>query len=302
MMTTRALPSSDAFSPRQADAVAAALSGQLLSAEDGYALIRGNAHDLPGLVEAAGLLRDRTHGRTITYSRKVFIPLTNLCRDKCGYCTFAKAPKDPEAKTMTPAEVLSVAAAGRAAGCKEALFSLGERPEERYALARTQLRSFGHQHTNAYLAEMCQLVYEKTGLIPHTNAGVMNRDDLLALRDVNGSMGLMLESASDRLLGRGQAHFGCVGKVPSTRLEMMDVAGEMGIAFTTGILIGIGETPEERVDSLIAIRELHRRHGHIQEVSRTFASSPPSECGAGRSPLSATWCALLPLLASCLAR
>jgi FO synthase len=255
-----------ALHPALSDVLERALSGQTLSAADGYALIRSAAADLPSIVAAAGFLRDQGRGRTVSYSRKVFIPLTNLCRDKCGYCTFAKAPKAPDAKTMDRDEVLAVARAGRAAGCKEALFSLGERPEERYALARAQLRRLGHERTNDYLAEMCALVFEETGLIPHTNAGVMSRADLERLREINGSMGIMLESVSERLLERGQAHFGCVGKVPSVRLEMMALAGELGIAFTTGILIGIGETLEERVDSLLAIRDLHRRYGHIQEV------------------------------------
>jgi FO synthase len=217
-------------------------------------------------VKAAGAARDAVKGRTVSYSRKVFIPLTNLCRDKCGYCTFAKAPRHPEAKTMTPDEVVAVARAGAAAGCKEALFSLGEKPEERYAGARSELRRLGYTSTIDYLAAMCALVHRETGLIPHANCGVLERDEILALREVNGSMGLMLESSSDRLLGRGQAHFGCVGKVPATRLETMALAGELQIPFTTGILIGIGETPEERVDSLFAIREIQEAYGHIQEV------------------------------------
>ncbi len=248
------------------DALERALSGIALAPDDGYRLISSRPDELSAIIAAAGQLRDRGRGRTVTYSRKVFIPLTNLCRDKCGYCTFVKAPGHPEANTMDPHEVRAVAEAGRARGCKEALFSLGERPEERYALARNHLRRVGYTRTNEYLAAMCEMVFEETGLIPHANAGVMSRDDLLALREVNGSMGLMLESTSDRLLERGQAHFGCEGKVPSVRLQMMEMAGELGIAFTTGILIGIGETLEERVDSLCAIRELHQRYGHIQEV------------------------------------
>jgi len=248
------------------DVLDRALLGSNLSAADGYRLMRADFSQLHAIVDAAGRLRDKGKGRTLTYSRKVFIPLTNLCRDKCGYCTFVKAPRHPDAKTMSPDEVLAVARAGREAGCKEALFSLGERPEERYAIARSALKRFGYESTNAYLADMCRLVFEETGLIPHTNAGVMSEEDLLELREVNASMGLMLESTSERLLERGQAHFGCVGKVPQVRLDMMAQAGEQGIAFTTGILIGIGETLEERVDSLLAIRELHRRYGHIQEV------------------------------------
>jgi 7,8-didemethyl-8-hydroxy-5-deazariboflavin synthase CofG subunit len=243
-----------------------ALGSYELTREEAVRALQATAANVPALMLAASTLRDQAKGRTVTYSRKVFIPLTNLCRDKCGYCTFAKAPKHPDAKTMNPDEILAVASAGREQGCKEALFSLGEKPEERYALARTLLKRLGYTATVDYLAEMCDLVYRETGLIPHANCGVLTREELELLRDRNGSMGLMLESTSLRLLERGQAHFGCVGKVPETRLETMAVAGELGIAFTTGMLIGIGETLEERIDTLFAIRELHQRYGSIQEV------------------------------------
>jgi FO synthase len=246
-----------------------------LETGDGYRLMRAGPRELPALMAAAGALRDRGKGRTVTYSRKVFIPLTNLCRDSCGYCTFAKGPRHPDARTLEPDDVLGIAQAGAAAGCKEALFSLGERPEDRYATYRAHLARLGYASTNAYLAAMCALVYRETGLIPHANCGVMTRDELLALREVNGSMGLMLESSSERLLERGGAHYNCVGKAPATRLETMALAGELGIAFTTGILIGIGETLEDRVDTLLAIRELHRRYGHIQEVIvQNFRAKP----------------------------
>ncbi|HZT08138.1 MAG TPA: 7,8-didemethyl-8-hydroxy-5-deazariboflavin synthase CofG [Chloroflexota bacterium] len=242
------------------------LAGRALDRASAYRLMRADAHELPAIIAAAGELRDRGKGRTVTYSRKVFIPLTNLCRDKCGYCTFAKAPGHPDARTLDPEDVLQIAGAGRDRGCKEALFSLGERPEERYAIARDALRRLGYRSTVDYLGAMCHLVADETGLIPHTNAGVMGRDELMALREVNGSMGLMLESVSERLMEQGQAHFGCVGKAPRVRLDMIAAAGDLEIAFTTGILIGIGETLEERVDSLFAIRELHASYGHIQEV------------------------------------
>ena len=245
--------------------VAAAEAGTI-SREDAYGLITAEGSDLVAVMLAASVLRDRHKGRLVTYSRKVFIPLTNLCRDKCGYCTFAKPPGHPDARTMTPDEVLAVARAGQAQGCKEALFSLGEKPEEQHALARTHLKELGYETMTAYLAAMCELVFEETGLLPHANCGVLTRDELLQLQAVNASMGLMLESVSERLLLPGQAHYGCPGKVPAARLETMVTAAELGIAFTTGILIGIGETPEERVDSLFAIRELHERCGNIQEV------------------------------------
>jgi FO synthase len=229
-------------------------------------LIRATGTDLANLMAAASKLRDRHKGRIVTYSRKVFIPLTNLCREACGYCTFARPPGDPKAKTLSPEEVLAIAQAGKALGCKEALFSLGERPEERHALARQHLLRFGYASTVEYLAAMCRLVYEETGLFPHANLGVLSRAELETLRPYNASMGLMLESTSERLLEVGQAHYGCPGKVPSLRIETMETAGALGIAFTTGILIGIGETLDERVESLFALRDLQARSGNIQEV------------------------------------
>src|SRR3972149_4685008 len=200
------------------------------------------------------------------HSRNVFTPPPTLCRQKCGYCTFARGPKDPNAHTMTPDEVLAVAEAGRRRGCKEALFSLGEKPEEIYDFVRDDLRRFGHETTISYLREMCELVLSETGLLPHANPGIMSREEVASLRECNVSMGLMLETISERLHDKGQAHFNCPGKIPDLRLETMRYAGELSIAFTTGILIGIGETWEERVDSLFAIKQVHEEYGHIQEV------------------------------------
>lgn len=238
----------------------------ILTPADSYPLIHATGTDLARLMVAAATLRDRHKGRVVTYSRKVFIPLTNLCRDACGYCTFARPPGDPTARTLSPDEVLALARAGRDLGCKEALFSLGERPEERHALAREHLARFGYQTTVEYLAAMCRLVFEETGLLPHANLGVLTQAELETLRPFNASMGLMLESTSERLLEPGQAHYGCPGKAPALRLETMEMAGALGIAFTTGILIGIGETLEERVDSLFALRDLQARAGNVQEV------------------------------------
>jgi FO synthase len=246
--------------------LARALDGETPSREEGYALARVTGTDLAALFAAASELRDRGWGRTITYSRKVFIPLTNLCRDHCRYCTFAQAPNSPAARTLTPNEVLLIARAGAAAGCKEALFSLGEKPEEVYERARNDLRALGYATTTDYLAAMCRLVFEETGLMPHANCGVLEPEELEQLRSWNVSMGLMLENVSERLLGPGLAHAGSPGKVPALRLETIEDAGRLGIPFTTGILIGIGETLEERIDSLFAIRELQARAGNVQEV------------------------------------
>jgi FO synthase len=241
-------------------------AGGCIDRQDAYRLIRAECSELVELMLTASRLRDRAKGRLVTYSRKVFIPLTNLCRDKCGYCTFAKPPSHPEAHTMSPDEVLAVARAGREQGCKEALFSLGEKPEDVHPLAREHLAQHGYSSTVEYLAAMCELVFRETGLLPHANCGVLTRDELLQLREVNASMGLMLENVSERLMLPGQAHYGCVGKSPALRLETIATAGELGIAFTTGILIGIGEAPEERVDSLFALRDLQERSGNVQEV------------------------------------
>lgn len=237
-----------------------------LSRSEAYSLIHASGRDLVALMHRASALREDAWGRVVTYSRKVFIPLTNLCRDKCAYCTFARAPLDPKAKTLTPDEVLAIARAGERAGCKEALFSLGERPEEAHAMARMHLTQLGHSTTVSYLAAMVQQVFQETGLIPHPNPGALTEVELRMLKPYSGSMGMMLESVSERLMQKGQAHFGCPDKAPSRRLATLEAAGRLHIPFTTGILIGIGETREERVDSLFAIADMHRQYGHIQEV------------------------------------
>jgi FO synthase len=237
--------------------------------------MRATGADLEDLFQAAARLREQRTGRIISYSRKVFVPLTNLCRDRCGYCTFARDAGDPRAHTMTPEEVVAVAEAGRRAGCKEALFSLGERPEIRYPAHRRWLADNGYASTIDFLAAMCRLVLEQTGLLPHANPGTMNRDEMEKLQPFNASMGMMLESVSDRLHRPGEAHHACPDKVPFVRLATLKTAGELGVPFTTGILIGIGESLEERVDSLLAIREIHEQYGHIQEVIiQNFRAKP----------------------------
>jgi FO synthase len=243
-----------------------ALAEERLSASDGYALMRVTGSDLPALLHAGSVLRDRQKGCSVSYSRKVFIPLTNICRDRCGYCTFRKDPWEAEAKTMTPDEVLAVAEAGAKLGCKEALFSLGDKPEVLYPEYRAQLATIGYRRTLDYLRAACALVLEHTPLLPHANPGLMSYRDLAMLRELNASMGLMLESVSERLLEPGATHDDAPDKRPALRLKTIENAGKLHIPFTTGILIGIGETLEERVDSLLAIRRLHEEYGHIQEV------------------------------------
>lgn len=218
------------------------------------------------LMKRAAELRDEGHGRLVTYSRKVFIPLTELCRDVCHYCTFAKAPRKIQKPFLTPEEVLEIAKKGRAAGCKEALFTLGDKPELRYSVARDALADMGYATTLEYLRDMAKLVLEETGLLPHLNPGIMSAEELAMLREVSVSMGIMLETVSPRLSERGGCHFGSPDKHPEVRLQTLLDAGAAKIPFTTGILIGIGETRCERIESLLAIRELHAEFGHIQEI------------------------------------
>jgi 7,8-didemethyl-8-hydroxy-5-deazariboflavin synthase CofG subunit len=221
---------------------------------------------LQDLLAAASSLRAQGKGTTVTFSKKVFIPLTTLCRDYCSYCTFRKDPGEPGAHFMTPGEVLALADEGRRAGCKEALFSLGDQPERIFPEAREFLRQQGFARTLDYLAAMCELVLERTGLLPHANPGVMDRAALERLKNSNASVGLMLENVSVRLMRGDLPHAKAPDKVPALRLRTVEEAGKLSIAFTTGILIGIGETMEERIDSLFAIRGLHEKYGHIQEV------------------------------------
>ena len=237
---------------------------------------------LEELLSEARCLRRNT---VVTYSPKVFIPLTKLCRDVCHYCTFAGPPKRGERAYLTADEVLDIARAGAAAGCKEALFTLGDKPERRYSVAREELGALGCETTIEYLARMCALVLEETGLLPHANPGVMTRAELAALREVTASQGIMLETASDRLSERGGPHFGSPDKRPAARLETLRLAGELRIPFTTGILIGIGETRAERIEALEAIAALHREHGHIQEVIvQNFRAKPGTKMASQPEP------------------
>jgi FO synthase len=221
---------------------------------------------LEDLCSEARRLRALGHGTLVTYSPKVFIPLTKLCRDVCGYCTFARPPRRGERAFMTEDEVLEVARAGVAAGCHEALFTLGDKPELRYRVAREELAWLGCETTIQYLARTARLVLDETGLLPHLNPGVMSAEELASLRPVSASMGLMLETASERLSRRGGPHYGSPDKEPELRLRTIEDAGRASVPFTSGILIGIGETRAERIEALLAIRQLGERHGHVQEV------------------------------------
>jgi 7,8-didemethyl-8-hydroxy-5-deazariboflavin synthase CofG subunit len=241
-------------------------AGMPLSRDMAYQLIRCAEQDLPALLSAAVEARQRFKPGIVTYSRKVFIPLTNLCRDYCGYCIFRRDPGQPGAHTMTPDEVLDVARAGDKMGCTEALFSLGDKPELAFPEMRETLRRMGYKSTLHYLEAMCELVLRETKLLPHPNPGLLSAEWIARLAKVSPSMGLMLETTNASLLAAGAAHDNAPDKVPAKRLRTMEEAGEQNVPFTTGLLIGIGETLEDRVDTLLAIRELHRRYGHIQEV------------------------------------
>src|SRR5919106_4501867 len=242
-------------------------------------LLRAPLEDV--LAEARALRR----GPLVTYSPKVFIPLTTLCRDVCGYCTFARPPRRGERAYMTLDEVLEIARAGAAAGCHEALFTLGDRPEQRYRVARDELRALGCETTLEYLARCAGLVLEETGLLPHLNPGVMTRAELEALRPVSASMGIMLETTADRLGEGGGPPWAYPDKIPGRRLETIRLAGELAIPFTSGILIGIGETREERIDALLALRALGEKHGHVQEVIvQNFRAKPETRMASHPEP------------------
>jgi 7,8-didemethyl-8-hydroxy-5-deazariboflavin synthase CofG subunit len=228
--------------------------------------IRASGAELPELLAAARAACDRFKPGVITYSRKVFIPLTNLCRDYCGYCTFRRDPGQPGEHTMTPEEVLHVARRGEELGCTEALFSLGDKPELIFPEMRETLRKLGYKSTLHYLEAMCELVLRETTLLPHPNPGLMSAEWIARLAQVSPSMGLMLETTNKALLGPGAPHDNAPDKLPAKRLHTIEDAGKQDVPFTTGILIGIGESPEDRVDALLAIRDLYERYGHIQEV------------------------------------
>ncbi len=229
-------------------------------------LALANTAPLDEIMGEAALLRDAGHGALVSYSRKIFIPLTHLCRDVCHYCTFAQPPKRGEAAYLSPERIVAIARAGAEAGCKEALFTLGDKPELRYRAAREGLAALGHDTTISYLAAMARLVFDETGLLPHANPGVMTAEEIATLREVTVSQGVMLESVSERLCATGGPHYGSPDKRPTPRLETIDLAGRAAVPFTSGILIGIGENWAERIDTLLALRESHAEHGHIQEI------------------------------------
>jgi len=250
-------------------------SGGSLSREVACGLLGCDDSLLSELLAKARAAKERFKPRVITYSRKVFIPLTNLCRDYCRYCVFRKDPGDAGAHTMTPDEVLAVVKNGERLGCTEALFSLGDKPELLFSEMRSTLRRLGYRSTLHYLEAMCELVLRESTLLPHPNPGLLSAEWIRRLAAVSPSMGLMLESTNADLLRAGAAHDNAPDKLPAKRLKAIEEAGKQGVPFTTGLLIGIGETIEDRVETLLAIRDLHERYGHIQEVIvQNFRAKP----------------------------
>ncbi len=254
--------------------------GESVSEEEADLLACVEDQEVNDLCAVAAKIRDWGRGKVVTFSPKAFLPLTRLCRDFCGYCTFRQDPTSAQNLYMTPEEVLEVARQAEGLGCTEALFTLGERPEQRYQEARDWLGFRGYQTTLEYLTDICKLVVEETSLLPHANPGTMSRREMEALQPYNPSMGLMLESTSRRLYAIGGPHEFAPSKRPRVRLRTIEIAGELGIPFTTGILIGIGETRQERIDSLLALRRLHQTYGHIQEVIiQNFRAKPATPMG-----------------------
>jgi len=271
------------MAPATRSALAAAERRKHLTSAQAMALAA--CEDVAGLAALAEQHCLAGHGTHVTFSKKVFIPLTKLCRDVCHYCTFAHAPRKSEPAYLSPDAVLEIARAGRAAGCKEALFTLGDQPELRYAAAREALSALGAASTLDYLEMSAALVLKETGLLPHLNPGVMDESWLARLRKVSVSQGIMLETASDRLSRRGGPHFGSPDKAPAVRLATLKAAGRARVPFTTGILIGIGETRAERIEALLAIRAIHERYGHVQEIIiQNFRAKPGTRMAGAEEP------------------
>ncbi len=274
-------------------------AGEALAAEHAQALARLAPSEVPALMELAAARRDAIFGKALTFSPKVFLPLTNLCRNHCDYCSFRRSPGDADEHTMSPTELKERFAAAQEEGCVEALFCLGDTPETGFRAYRSLLRTWGQESTVDYLEWAGELALSY-GLLPHTNAGILSREEMLRLKRVNVSLGLMLENVSPRLCEKGMPHHKAPDKRPEKRLRMTREAGELRIPFTSGLLIGIGETPEERVDTLLAIRDLHREHGHIQEVIvQNFRARPTIPMASAPEPEDhevAQWVALARLI------
>jgi FO synthase len=261
------------------ETLAKSLEGRQISKTEAMELLL--SQDYPAILSTARSIRDKTKSGPITYSRKIFINVINLCRDSCSYCTYKKEPMDELVSMMRPSEVLEIAKAGKKLRCTEALFVTGERPEQRYPQARSWLHSLGHSSTIEYIREMSENILQKTGLLPHTNAGSLTKKEMSLLKDTNVSMGVMLESSSERLTQKGMPHEMAPSKNPKVRIKTLEDAGDLRIPTTTGLLIGIGEEPPDIIDSLFLIKGINQRYGHIQEVIiQNFAPKPGTPMSA----------------------
>jgi 7,8-didemethyl-8-hydroxy-5-deazariboflavin synthase len=276
MLTTKA-------DPGVYETLAKSLEGRQISKTDAMELLL--CHDYPAILSTAKSIREKTKSGPITYSRKIFINVINLCRDSCSYCTYKKEPTDELVSMMRPSEVLEIAKAGKKLRCTEALFVTGERPEQRYSQARSWLHSLGHSSTIEYIRDMSENILQKTGLLPHTNAGSLTKKEISLLKDTNASIGVMLESSSERLAQKGMPHEMAPSKNPKVRIKTLEDAGELRIPTTTGLLIGIGEEPQDIIDSLFLIKSINQRYGHIQEVIiQNFAPKPGTPMSATLPP------------------
>jgi FO synthase len=262
-----------------------ALAGEPISEAEALLLLETqDSAELSAVLAVAGHVRTELKGRVVTYSPKVFVPVTNLCRDRCSYCTFRSDPDDPHAWTMLPEEIRACTRQGNLQGCIEALMCLGDKPEHAFRSHRATLAVLGHRTTIEYVGSACAIALQE-GLLPHTNAGVMTRAEMAALKPLNVSMGLMLENISPRLRRKAEAHYYAPDKDPQLRLQVLREAGELKIPFTTGLLLGIGETLAERVATLAAVRDLHAAHGHIQEVIvQNFRAKPTTRMATSPEP------------------
>jgi FO synthase subunit 1 len=259
------------------------LEGRHISKTEAMELII--CHDQDAILSTARNIKEETKSGPITYSRKIFINLINLCRDSCSYCTYKKEPTDKLVSMMRPSEVLALAQAGKKLRCTEALFVTGERPEQRYAQARSWLHSLGHSTTVEYIREMSEMILQKTGLLPHTNAGSLTKKEMSLLKHTNVSLGVMLESSSERLAAKGMAHQMAPSKNPKVRIKTLENAGDLMIPTTTGLLIGIGEEPQDIIDSLFLIKDINQKYGHIQEVIiQNFAPKPGTQMSGTLPP------------------
>jgi 7,8-didemethyl-8-hydroxy-5-deazariboflavin synthase len=269
--------------PAVYETLAKSLEGKQISKTEAMGLLVCQDHH--AILSTARGIREKTKSGPITYSRKIFINLVNLCRDSCSYCTYKKEPTDKLVSMMRPSEVLEIAQAGKKVRCTEALFVTGERPEQSYPQARSWLHSLGHSTTVEYIREMSEMILQKTGLLPHTNAGSLTKKEMSILKETNVSLGVMLESSSERLTSKGMPHEMAPSKNPKVRIKTLENAGDLMIPTTTGLLIGIGEGPQDIIDSLFLIKDINQRHGHIQElIIQNFAPKPGTQMSGSTPP------------------